>query len=440
MARKRGRRERWWGPIGPDTGGTAPRPRASEPPARRRPAPAPSPPLSLSVSSSLRYGATSALLQIVLCVLALGLLPLGPGLLACCAVLWGAAARTRHRTAHRVDLTPLEEGAEADGAAASPAADTEASIRTEVTAFGHLLSRHPFRPDAEAATYGQLSDWTQALDAYERAARSAPHEAPALLAEGRAALDRLDGQLGLDRARGAACFFDRRHGAAAASVRWSPPGGVPRRIGVCQADAVRIADEQRSGSAAAGAPGGPGPGQDRPAVLGSWSRSGSQRLRLARGTERGPFILAVESGSDRPVELRRVRRGTRTTRLLRRTGPVSDRLPLPRQDHAGADPWQLDVRATGPWQVALLTADAARELNGAAEGEGTEILITAPGTRDLEFSHEGPGRYAVRRLFRDFRRGPVLIDGGGAVWGRRFQASARWLLLVEAEGPWSLSG
>ena len=37
------------------------------------------------------------------------------------------------------------------------------------------------------------------------------------------------------------CFFDPRHGPARQDVEWTPPGGTPRAIAVCAADARRLA-------------------------------------------------------------------------------------------------------------------------------------------------------------------------------------------------------
>jgi hypothetical protein len=36
------------------------------------------------------------------------------------------------------------------------------------------------------------------------------------------------------------CFFDPRHGPSMQDVDWAPPGGTPRAIGVCAADARRL--------------------------------------------------------------------------------------------------------------------------------------------------------------------------------------------------------
>jgi hypothetical protein len=38
------------------------------------------------------------------------------------------------------------------------------------------------------------------------------------------------------------CFFDPRHGPSIEDVSWAPPGGVPRDVPACAADATRIKD------------------------------------------------------------------------------------------------------------------------------------------------------------------------------------------------------
>ena len=41
-----------------------------------------------------------------------------------------------------------------------------------------------------------------------------------------------------------ACFFDPRHGPSVRDVEWAPPGGQPRLVPACAADATRIEDGQ----------------------------------------------------------------------------------------------------------------------------------------------------------------------------------------------------
>jgi hypothetical protein len=36
------------------------------------------------------------------------------------------------------------------------------------------------------------------------------------------------------------CFFDPRHGPSTEDVEWAPPGGTPRPVPACAADALRI--------------------------------------------------------------------------------------------------------------------------------------------------------------------------------------------------------
>jgi hypothetical protein len=41
-------------------------------------------------------------------------------------------------------------------------------------------------------------------------------------------------------ARRAPCFFDPRHGPSTRDVDWSPPGGTPRKVPACEADALAV--------------------------------------------------------------------------------------------------------------------------------------------------------------------------------------------------------
>jgi hypothetical protein len=36
------------------------------------------------------------------------------------------------------------------------------------------------------------------------------------------------------------CFFDPRHGPSTRDVEWAPPGGAPRKVPVCEADAQAV--------------------------------------------------------------------------------------------------------------------------------------------------------------------------------------------------------
>jgi hypothetical protein len=101
--------------------------------------------------------------------------------------------------------------------------------------------------DANAAAkrdyLAALDKYAQASSAFDRAA-SPGQLAPVAesLEEGRylmaSAESRLAGQEPPERRP--ACFFDPRHGPSVRDVQWTPPGGEPRAVPACAADATRI--------------------------------------------------------------------------------------------------------------------------------------------------------------------------------------------------------
>jgi hypothetical protein len=125
-------------------------------------------------------------------------------------------------------------------------------VDEDITAFGEELDRLDFTPADPAADDAMRADYAHALDAYERAklliagARGPQDVRPVTeaLADGRFSLATLDA-----RRRGEPlperrppCFFDPRHGPSVTDVVWAPPGGAPREVPACAADATRIAD------------------------------------------------------------------------------------------------------------------------------------------------------------------------------------------------------
>lgn len=93
-------------------------------------------------------------------------------------------------------------------------------------------------------------EYAQALDCYDEATRSydrakQPRELETVagaLEEGRyhmnAAQAYVDGRTPPERR--APCFFDPRHGPSTRDVEWSPPGGAPRKVPACEADAQAV--------------------------------------------------------------------------------------------------------------------------------------------------------------------------------------------------------
>jgi hypothetical protein len=94
--------------------------------------------------------------------------------------------------------------------------------------------------------------YEQALQAYERASQTFDHAkrpedlAPVseTLEEGRFAMAcskaLLEGRP--EPEHKPPCFFDPRHGPSTQEVEWAPPGGAPRPVPACAADAVRLKD------------------------------------------------------------------------------------------------------------------------------------------------------------------------------------------------------
>jgi hypothetical protein len=120
----------------------------------------------------------------------------------------------------------------------------------------------------------------EAVDAYQRAARILDRAArPEDLAGMSAALEA--GRFSMASARAVLegrplperrppCFFDQRHGPSVEDVEWAPPGGVPRRVPACAADAQRLRDGLDPESRMVPAGGGRVPYYDAPGYYAPW--------------------------------------------------------------------------------------------------------------------------------------------------------------------------
>ncbi|RRR80880.1 hypothetical protein [Streptomyces sp. RP5T] len=125
-------------------------------------------------------------------------------------------------------------------------------VDEDITAFGEELDRLDFHPAEAGADDAMRADYERALDAYEQAksfmaAAGRPEDVRAVtqaLEDGRFSL----AQLAARREgrplpeRRVPCFFDPRHGPSVTDATWTPPGGSPREVPVCAADATRLAD------------------------------------------------------------------------------------------------------------------------------------------------------------------------------------------------------
>jgi hypothetical protein len=104
-------------------------------------------------------------------------------------------------------------------------------------------------PDADPAAkrfYGQAVDaYTRAEEAFDRARRPDDLEQVTRpLEEGRYAMTAAKARFAGEPVpeRRPPCFFDPRHGPSVTEAEWAPPGGTPRPVPVCAADAQRIED------------------------------------------------------------------------------------------------------------------------------------------------------------------------------------------------------
>ncbi len=133
-------------------------------------------------------------------------------------------------------------------------------------------------PDADPAAkedYAQaLACYEQANQVFERARR--PEELAAMtsaLEEGRyrmvCAKARLSGREAPERRP--PCFFDPRHGPSVRDVQWSPPGGQPRPVPSCAADAQRVEDGLEPDARQVTVDGQPTPYWNAPAHYGPWA-------------------------------------------------------------------------------------------------------------------------------------------------------------------------
>jgi hypothetical protein len=100
-------------------------------------------------------------------------------------------------------------------------------------------------PEAKQHYALAVERYTQASEALDRARRPEDLQpVTELLEEGRWAMEaaraEMEGRPAPERRP--PCFFDPRHGPSVTDVQWAPPGGQPRAVPVCAADAVRIRD------------------------------------------------------------------------------------------------------------------------------------------------------------------------------------------------------
>jgi hypothetical protein len=158
----------------------------------------------------------------------------GLALLGVIALGGGAFYVARGRRRRREEAAELEE--------------VKDQVRDDLVTLGDGIRELDI--DVDLAPPEARPEYERAVSAYDRAntawtnARSVDDLQPvgAALEEGRWALEatraRLQGHEPPPRTP--PCFFDPRHGPSARQVEWAPPGGAPRLVPACEADAQAV--------------------------------------------------------------------------------------------------------------------------------------------------------------------------------------------------------
>jgi hypothetical protein len=120
----------------------------------------------------------------------------------------------------------------------------------DVTKFGEELQRLDTDVAGHALNEPMQQDYQRALDAYDNAkmaldAVTKPDEikhVTEILEDGRYAVACVKARIAGDPlpAKRPPCFFNPAHGPSSQDVEWAPPGGVPRAVPACAADAERV--------------------------------------------------------------------------------------------------------------------------------------------------------------------------------------------------------
>ncbi|WP_371407364.1 hypothetical protein OHA10_17940 [Kribbella sp. NBC_00662] len=133
------------------------------------------------------------------------------------------------------------------------AAELESVKRTadeDITRFGEELQDLDLEMVGKDLGEGARQDYQRALDSYESAKQAIGQVTQAdqikhvveILEDGRYAAACVKARVNdqpLPQRR-PACFFNPQHGPSVVDVMWSPPGGAPREVPACAADAERV--------------------------------------------------------------------------------------------------------------------------------------------------------------------------------------------------------
>jgi hypothetical protein len=125
------------------------------------------------------------------------------------------------------------------------ARDDVVALGDDIRALDIDMEMADVDPEAKQHYGLAVERYTQASEALDLARRPEDlQRVTELLEEGRWAMEAAKAEMAGRPApeRRAPCFFDPRHGPSVTDVEWAPPGGEPRPVPACAADAVRIRD------------------------------------------------------------------------------------------------------------------------------------------------------------------------------------------------------
>src|SRR3954452_25529512 len=157
-------------------------------------------------------------------------------------VIGGAALYRRHAVQQR-------QAAE-QAALETQLSTSKRAADEDVTKFGEELQRLDSEVAGHALDEAMQQDYQRALDAYDDAKMSLdavarPEEirhVTEILEDGRYAVACVKARIAGQPlpAKRPPCFFNPAHGRSSQDVSWAPPGGVPRSVPACPADAERV--------------------------------------------------------------------------------------------------------------------------------------------------------------------------------------------------------
>lgn len=146
-----------------------------------------------------------------------------------------AVSRRRRRRQEEAEFAQVREVAR----------DDVVALGDDIRALDIDMEMADADPEAKQHYALAVERYTQASEALDLARRPAQLQpVTELLEEGRWAMEAAKAEMAGRPApeRRPPCFFDPRHGPSVTDVEWAPPGGEPRPVPACAADAVRIRD------------------------------------------------------------------------------------------------------------------------------------------------------------------------------------------------------